>query len=132
VYVSNEGSNTISVISGTTVVDIISVGTNPVDVTFDSANGNVYVSDEGSNIVSVIPTIQSTTSPSSGTVGSTVTIFGNSLAPSSTIDIKYDGTTLAIAPAVTSSPTGSFSATFTVPPSSASSHTLSSIDTSGN
>ncbi|HET6458854.1 MAG TPA: hypothetical protein VFG24_08265, partial [Nitrosopumilaceae archaeon] len=62
-----------------------------------------------------------------------VTIFGNSLVPSSTIDIKYDGTTLVTTPStVTSSPTGSFSATFTVPTSSTSSHIVSSIDPSGN
>jgi YVTN family beta-propeller protein len=56
-YVSNRGSNTVSVINGLTnsiVGSPISVGNGPRGVAFDPANGYVYVTNQGSNSVSVI------------------------------------------------------------------------------
>ncbi len=56
IYVSNDGSNTVSVINGTTntVIDNITVGTYPSGVAYDSANGYIYVSILNSSTVSVI------------------------------------------------------------------------------
>ncbi len=54
VYVANLGSNTVSVISGTTVVATIGVGNQPYGVAYDSGNGYVYVANDGSSNVSVI------------------------------------------------------------------------------
>ncbi len=54
VYVPNLQSNTVSVISGTTVVDTINVGSQPYSATFDRANGHVYVTDFGSGEVSIL------------------------------------------------------------------------------
>jgi YVTN family beta-propeller protein len=56
-YVANSGSNTVSVISGTTntiVGSPIPVGNNPLAVAFDLANGNLYVANERSVTVSII------------------------------------------------------------------------------
>lgn len=53
-YVSNFGSGTVSVLSGTTVSATITVGTNPGAIAYDPADGNVYVADNGSAQVSVI------------------------------------------------------------------------------
>jgi YVTN family beta-propeller protein len=54
VYVSNGDSNTVSVISGLSVVATIPVGKLPRSVAFDSENGLVYVSNLDSGNVSVI------------------------------------------------------------------------------
>jgi YVTN family beta-propeller protein len=55
-YVTNYGSNTVSVIDGTTntVVTTIPVGTNPRDLAFNPNNGDLYVTNQNSNTVSVI------------------------------------------------------------------------------
>ena len=55
-YVTNSGSNNVSVINGSTntVVGTISVGTGPYGISFDSNNGYLYVTNSGSNNVSVI------------------------------------------------------------------------------
>src|SRR5438445_635958 len=53
-YVANSGSNTTSVISGTTVVATIPVGSVPLGVGYDSGNGHVYVANSYSNNVTVI------------------------------------------------------------------------------
>ena len=56
VYVTNYGSNSVSIINGTTntVIKNISVGTSPKDAAFDNLNGYVYVTNSGSNSVSII------------------------------------------------------------------------------
>ena len=56
VYVTNCGSDGVSVIDGSTnkVIQTIAVGKGPVGVAFDSSNGNVYVSNHRSSSVSVI------------------------------------------------------------------------------
>lgn len=54
VYVANEGSNNVSVISGSSVVATISVGNSPVFLVFDPANDYIYVANYGSGTVSVI------------------------------------------------------------------------------
>jgi YVTN family beta-propeller protein len=56
VFVTNSGSNDVSVLFGnlSTPIDTIGVGTSPTGVAFDPVNGNVYVANNGSNNVSVI------------------------------------------------------------------------------
>src|SRR5205807_5552695 len=56
IYVTNAGSNSVSVISGSTksVIDTINVGANPDGIAFDSINGDIYVANGGSNTVSII------------------------------------------------------------------------------
>ena len=56
VYVTNEFSNTVSVINGATdsVTDTIGVGSFPYGVTVNPFNDRVYVTNRGSNSVSVI------------------------------------------------------------------------------
>ena len=56
VYVTNRGSNNISVINGSTnkVIQSIAVGSSPAGVAFDSLNGHMYVTNCCSNNVSVI------------------------------------------------------------------------------
>ncbi len=54
VYVTNEGSNKVSVIKGTIVVAMISVGIYPEGAAYNSENGYIYVTNDGSNNVSVI------------------------------------------------------------------------------
>ena len=56
VYVTNSGSDSVSVINGTTnkVIANISVGSNPHGAVFDSSNGFVYVTNFYSGTVSII------------------------------------------------------------------------------
>jgi YVTN family beta-propeller protein len=54
VYVANSGSDTVSLISGTTVVATVGVGSAPEGVAYDDGNGYVYVVNSGSDTVSVI------------------------------------------------------------------------------
>ncbi|MCI4341446.1 MAG: YncE family protein [Thermoplasmata archaeon] len=53
-YVANAGSDTVSVINGTSVVATVGVGSTPVSATYDGRNGFVYVSNGGSSNVTVI------------------------------------------------------------------------------
>jgi YVTN family beta-propeller protein len=61
-YISNSGSNTVSVINTATntVVATVSVGTNPFGVAMTPDGSRVYVTNEGSNTVSVIDTATNT------------------------------------------------------------------------
>ncbi|HET6457517.1 MAG TPA: Ig-like domain repeat protein, partial [Nitrosopumilaceae archaeon] len=80
IYVTNYGSNTVSVIDGSNnVVGSISVGAQPYGIVYDSYNGKIYVANYGSNTVSVID-------PSSNTVISTISGVTN---PSG---LTYDST----------------------------------------
>ena len=73
-------------------------------------------------------------SPTSGAVGSSVTVTGSGFAASSIITIQFDGVTQTTSPAtVTTDTLGSFSGvTFTVPSSTVGSHTVSATDVSSN
>jgi YVTN family beta-propeller protein len=61
-YISNSGSNTVSVINTATntVVATVSVGANPFGVAVTPDGSRVYVTNEGSNTVSVIDTATNT------------------------------------------------------------------------
>ena len=56
VYVTNDGSNNVSVVSGSTnkVVATTPVGNSPGGAAFDPVNGDIYVADVGSGAVSVV------------------------------------------------------------------------------
>jgi YVTN family beta-propeller protein len=56
IYVANAGSNTVSVIDGTTntVVATVTVGTTPFGVAANPVTNRIYVTNAGSNTVSVI------------------------------------------------------------------------------
>ena len=56
IYVANEGSNTVSVIDGSTnaVTATVTVGTNPYDVGVNPSTNTIYVANEGSASVSVL------------------------------------------------------------------------------
>ena len=54
VYVTNFGSNSVSVISGTSVTATVDVGSSPEGVGYDSSNNYIYVANDGSGSVSVI------------------------------------------------------------------------------
>ncbi len=57
-YVTNSGSNTVSVLNATSYKNIanLSVGTNPSALAYDSVNKLLYVADSGSNNVDIINT----------------------------------------------------------------------------
>ncbi|MGH9647839.1 MAG: hypothetical protein ACRD4E_13595, partial [Bryobacteraceae bacterium] len=68
-------------------------------------------------------------SPTSGPNGTLVTVTGTNLIPSSTITIKFNGTTVVTTPTtVTSTGTGAFTAKFNVPSSPAGVATVVSSD----
>src|SRR5256712_6336722 len=78
--------------------------------------------------ISVLSTIS--LDPTSGSVGTTVTVTGSLFFPSSDVTVSYDGTAVATNPStITTDLTGGFTATFTVPASAAGSHTVSAKDT---
>jgi YVTN family beta-propeller protein len=54
VYVSNDGGNTVSVLSGTSLIATIPVGSGPRGVAFDPENGTIYVANYLSGNVSII------------------------------------------------------------------------------
>jgi chitobiase/beta-hexosaminidase-like protein/Big-like domain-containing protein len=69
--------------------------------------------------------------PTSGPVGTVVTVTGSNYPPSSNVAVTYDGTAVTTTPpTVTTNPSGAFSATFAVPSSSPGTHTVSA--TSGS
>src|SRR5207245_8500352 len=71
--------------------------------------------------------------PTSGPAGTTVTVTGSLFLPDSVVTISYDGTTVTTTPGtIITDLTGSFSATFTVPASTAGSHTVSAKDAVSN
>ncbi len=128
-YVNNYGGNTLSVINGATntiVGSPIPVGNSPYyGVMFDSTNGNIYVANGNDNNVYAISAASISLSPTTGSVGTTVTVSGSSFTASSTVTIKYDGTTVTTTPTtVTTSSTGTFSATFVIPSSVFGSHAV--------
>ena len=71
--------------------------------------------------------------PSSGIVGSTVTISGNNFAPSSTISIKFNGVIQTTNPTtMTTNFTGGFTGSIIVPSSSTGPFPINAIDASTN
>ena len=82
-------------------------------------------------LFAVIPRLLRITFDSyTGTVGTTVSVTGVGFARNSIITLKYDSNTLSTSPStITSNNQGDFSASFTVPVSTAGDHVVSAIDT---
>src|SRR3989475_788425 len=79
----------------------------------------------------ITPTIS--LNPSSGPVGTTVTVSGSGFASNSGISITYGGTAIITNPTtITTDSTGSFAGSITVPPSSLGTHTVKATDASSN
>src|SRR5437879_3313675 len=71
--------------------------------------------------------------PTSGPVGTTVTVTGTLFFPNSDVTVSYDGTAVATNPStITTDLAGGFTATFTVPTSTAGSHTVEAKDTASD
>jgi hypothetical protein len=88
-------------------------------------------SNQASATFTVIPSIM--IFPTSGPVGTIVTVSGQGFAASSKITITYDGAQQTTSPAVSSNTVGSFISTaFAVPPSSIGGHMVSATDSKGN
>src|SRR5947208_12390330 len=93
----------------------------------------------GSNLASATFTVTTTPvatislNPTSGPTGTSVTVTGSNFVANSAITISYDNTAITTNPAtVTTTSTGSFSATITIPASTAAPHTISATDASSN
>ncbi|MHB1663398.1 MAG: YncE family protein, partial [Thermoplasmataceae archaeon] len=83
VYVTNELSNNITVINGTTntVIKNIGVGSYPYGAAFDSINGNVYVTNVGPYNVSII----------NGTTNTVIKNIGVGLSPTGVVFDSTNG-----------------------------------------
>src|SRR5256712_7531928 len=142
-FASNSG---ISITYGGTAIT-----TNPTTITTDSTGSfagsitvtpsslgthTVKATDASSNSASaqftVTPAIS--LSPSSGSAGTSVTVTGNSFSPSSHVTISFDGTRVSTTPGkIKTDGSGKFSASFTVPTSSAAGpHTVKAADALSN
>ncbi len=102
VYVTNDGSNNVSVVSGAsnTVVATVPVGSTPYGAAYDRANGDIYVTDFDSGALSIIgpvtitstPTISSfTATPSTTSVGQTTTLTVVASGGTGTLSYVYAG-----------------------------------------
>jgi YVTN family beta-propeller protein len=91
IFVTNYGSNTVSVISDRTdtVVATVQVGVEPVGVAYDSGKGEVFVANGGSNTVSVI-------SDNTNTVVATIPMGSNSADQPHPLCIAFDSATSEI------------------------------------
>ena len=134
------GSHSVTATFGSTAVTLstsTTTSTGGFSATFtvpaSVSGGQTVTSTDGTNSPTATFTATSaiTLNPSSGAVGSTVTVTGSGFAASSSITIKYDGTTVAT---TTSTSSGSLPSgvTFSVPASVAGSHTVSATDASSN
>jgi len=74
IYVADAGSDTVSVINGTTVIATIRVGSEPAGIAYDPSNGYIYVTNWGSGTVSIISTSVSTNSTSISSVTTVVVV----------------------------------------------------------
>jgi len=73
-----------------------------------------------------------TISPTSGSLGATITVTGSSFNPNSAITIKFDATILPTTPAAITTTSGTFTATITIPlTASSGTHTITVTDASG-
>lgn len=73
-----------------------------------------------------------TLTPTSGAVGTSVTISGSGFTGGSSITIKFDTNTITITPSVIANPSGIFSATIVIPSTAtAGNHTITATDVAG-
>jgi hypothetical protein len=124
-------------LSGTTTTDADGAFTGATfTVPASTAGGHtVEVTDASSNFADATFTVtpKITLNPTSGPVGTTVTVTGTGFAGTSTVTIKFDGVTqTTVPPTVTTSAVGSFTCTFNVPSASLGPHTVSATDAAAN
>ncbi|MGQ0795538.1 MAG: Ig-like domain repeat protein, partial [Nitrosopumilaceae archaeon] len=74
------------------------------------------------------PTASISLSPTSGQIGTAVTVTGANFLSNTAITIRYDGNIVPTTPTITSSSTGGFSTSFNVPTSTAGGHSVSASD----
>jgi len=98
-------------------------GTHKIDA-HGSSTSAASISDEGFTVLPKIMLV-----PTSGHVGTSLSVSGTGFAGSKSVTIKYDATQVAT---TTSDSKGSFSATFLAPKSRHGEHTITVTDTSGN
>jgi YVTN family beta-propeller protein len=89
IYVTNYGSDTVSVINGATntVIATISVGIEPAGVAYDPSNGYIYVTNYGSDTVSII------SAPAQAIVTITVTFTESGLPAGAQWSVTFNGIT---------------------------------------
>ena len=133
VHVTYDGSTVASIndsVSGTFVVVFTVPATSPL------GSNTIVATDTAGNTASATYTVTSPTvkvAPTSGTVGSSVTVSGTGFTPSATVSLTYDGSLLQTSPgSVSTTSGGSFTATFTVPPSTSGPHTIAAADADSN
>jgi len=82
IFITNSGSNNVSVISGSSqkVIANIGVGAIPLGIAYDWSTGDIYVANNGSNNVSVIS-------------GATFSVVATVSVGSSPLGVAYDGAT---------------------------------------
>src|SRR5574341_2419497 len=101
-----------------------------------TANGGSHkiTANDGISSVDATFTVSSqtmiTVTPTSGAIGTTVTVSGSNFGASKTITIRFDNDNVLTSPfSVVSTTTGAFSATFTIPSAAlVGSHTISAMD----
>lgn len=97
-YVANYGSNSVSVINGSTntVTGNISVGSGPMRIAYDPYNKDVYVSDARSGFVSVIDTASEIVSATVSVDGTPTTLQYDALNHEMYVADSVSGTLTAI------------------------------------
>ncbi len=98
-------------------------------------DAHTIIATDGTNTATTTFTVTSSLSrtPTSGPVGTTITLTGYGFAASTTITIRWDGTQLATSPSsVATDSKGAFTATVIAPPGEPVVHTISSSDASGS
>jgi hypothetical protein len=143
------GSNFASNSAITITYNGTQVTTTPASITSDASGGftatfAVPPSTAGSHAVSIRDGTNTSTrtftvapalnpSPTSGPVGTRVTVNGTGFAANSAIAASYDGSAIATNPStITSDSRGGFSATITIPSSTAGAHPIDVTDGSKN
>jgi YVTN family beta-propeller protein len=146
-YVANDGTKSVSVISGqtnTVFYSPIPVGANPYGIAFDSVNGNLYVTSVNDNTVSVIATIIHPTSLTLNTISSSSSIpWGTTFkvtgkltdhstgSPISGATITFTGTGASNLANVVTASDGTFSATGRAPNNIANGWTVRALFSGG-
>src|SRR2546427_2189696 len=150
--VNISGSNFVANSGITISYDNNAIATNPVIITTDSTGSftgsitvpssaagshTVNATDASSNSASAQLTVTTPSislSPSSGPTGTTVNISGSNFVANSAVTISYDGSAITTTPtAITTTSTGSFTGSITVPSSSgAGLRTVNAADASSN
>jgi hypothetical protein len=72
-----------------------------------------------------------TVNPTTGAVGSSVTVTGSGFSANTSVSFEWDGSAISGVTAVTTNATGGFTKTFTVPAATSGEHTITARDATG-